>query len=100
MMGRMSDTPLVSDTSAEARAVQLACLRSMTPRQRIRQTCGLSRQVRRMAFAAIRRRWPDLPEEEVQLRFIELTYGKSLAEDVRHWKAETGWQAGKDRETE
>ncbi|MCO6455741.1 MAG: hypothetical protein J5I93_10640 [Pirellulaceae bacterium] len=94
----MSDTPLVSDTSVEARAVQLACLRSMTPRQRIRQTCGLSQQVRRMAFAAIRRRWPDLPEEEVQLRFIELTYGKSLADDVRHSKAETGWRAGKDRE--
>jgi len=41
-----------------------------------------------MAFAAIRRRHPEFSEEEVRLTFIELTYGKELAENVRHWLKE------------
>jgi len=41
-----------------------------------------------MGFAAIRRRHPELSEEETQLLFIELTYGKPLADDVRRPKAE------------
>lgn len=41
-----------------------------------------------MAFAAIRRRHPEFSNDEVQLLFIELTYGKPLADDVRRWKAE------------
>lgn len=48
----------------------------------------MSRQVRNMAFDAIRRRHPDLDDSEVQLLFIELTYGRPLADDVRRWKAE------------
>ena len=60
----------------------------MTPQQRIEQTCAMSRQVKRMAFEAIRRRHPDYSEDEVQLLFIELTYGKTLADDVRRWKQE------------
>ncbi len=68
--------------------MQLECLRRMTPQQRIRQTCEMSQQVKRMAFEAIRRRHPDYSEDEVQLLFIELTYGKTLADDVRRWKAE------------
>ena len=41
-----------------------------------------------MAFDAIRRRHPDYSEDEVRLKFIELTYGKSLADEVRDWQAE------------
>ena len=37
-----------------------------------------------MAFAAIRRRFPNLSEVEVKIKFIELTYGKALADAVRH----------------
>ncbi len=84
----MSSAPYTTDTSPEAVAVQLECLRRMTPQQRIRKTCAMSRQVRKMAFNAIRRRHPGLDEGEVQLLFIELTYGKALAGEVRRWKAE------------
>lgn len=35
-----------------------------------------------------RRRRSGLSENEVQLLFIELTYGKSLANEVRRWEAE------------
>ena len=76
------------DTSKEALEVQLACLREMSPRDRIRQTLAMSQRVRNMAMDAIRRRHPDWEDAEVGLMFIELTYGKSLADDIRIWRAE------------
>ena len=76
------------DTSKEALEVQLACLRQMSPRERIRQTLAMSRQVRNMALNAIRRRHPDLGDAEVGLVFIELTYGKPLADDIRRSREE------------
>jgi hypothetical protein len=68
--------------------VQLACLRKMSPQERIRRTFAMSQRVRHMGLAAIRRRHPEFNEEVTQLLFIELTYGKPLADDVRLWKAE------------
>ncbi len=76
----------VADTSDEALAVQLQCLRQMSPRERLRRACAWSGQVRRMAFDAIRRRHPEYSEDEVRLTFLELTYGKELAEEVRVWQ--------------
>ena len=84
----MTTPSYTTDTSAEARAVQFACLREMSPHERIRRTCAMSKRVRDMGFAAIQRRHPEFSEEETQLLFIELTYGKPLADDVRRWKAE------------
>lgn len=78
----------ISDTSNEALAVQLECLRQMTPHERLRRTCAWSGQVRRMALDAIRRRHPEFSEGDVRLRFIELTYGKPLADEVRNWQVE------------
>ncbi|MEZ6125815.1 MAG: hypothetical protein R3C49_22035 [Planctomycetaceae bacterium] len=45
--------------------------------------CAWSRQVKRMSMDAIRRRHPAFSENEVRLKFIELTYGSELAEGVR-----------------
>lgn len=78
----------VSDTSDEALAVQLDCLRQMSPQERLQRACAWSGQVRRMAFDAIRRRHPEYSEDEVRLSFIELTYGKELADEVRNWQRE------------
>jgi hypothetical protein len=86
----MTSIAYTTDTSAEAHAVQMDCLRAMTPQQRIELTCSISQQVRRMAFDAIRRLNPQLSEEEVQLVFIELTYGKLLSDEVRRWREERG----------
>lgn len=84
----MTMTSDLSDSSDEALAVQLECLRQMTPHERLRRACAWSGQVRRMAFDAIRRRHPKDSEEEVRLKFIELTYGKPLADEVRQWQRE------------
>ena len=77
-----------TDTSTDALDVQLGCLRRMSPQQRIRQTSALSRSVKKMAFDAIARRYPDLSDELVQLKFIELTYGEALAAEVCTWMRE------------
>jgi hypothetical protein len=82
----MDTTIYTTDTSPDSRAIQLDCLRRMSPDERLERSCAMSNQVKRMAFAAIRRRHPDFSEDEVRLKFIELTYGKSLAEDVREWQ--------------
>jgi len=76
----MNDT---SDTSTEAAEVQLALLRAMSGRDRIRQTCVLSSHLRQMAFDAIRKRFPEMDDSENKLAFIELTYGKSLSDAIR-----------------
>ena len=78
----------LSDTSDEALAVQLECLRQMTPQERLRRACAWSGQIRRMAFDAIRRRHPEYTEDNVRLRFIALTYGQALADEVRRWQME------------
>ena len=87
-MASMAKLAYTADTSKDALEVQLACLRRMSSRERIRQTLGMSRRVRDMAMDAIRRRHPDWGDAEVRLMFIELTYGKSLADDIRRWSAE------------
>jgi len=84
----MKQAPYTIDTSPDAYAVQLELLRRMSPVQRLKKTFALSRQVKRMSMDAIRRHHPEFDENAVRLRFIELTYGKSLAEDVRRWQAE------------
>ena len=84
----MSFTLNTNDTSPEALAVQLECLRKISPHKRFLTSCNMSRQVRQMAFDAIRRRHPNFDEGDVQLLFIELTYGKRLANEVRLWKTE------------
>jgi len=76
------------DTSPEALAVQLECLRKMTPQERGQKALALSAELRHMAFAAIRRRYPELNEDEVQLRFIQLAYGQQLANEFASWRAE------------
>jgi hypothetical protein len=84
----MRPTSYTTDTTAEAYGVQLELLRRMSPIRRLRKTCAWSRQVKRMAMAAIRRRHPEFDDDAVRLKFIELTYGKALADDVRRWQEE------------
>jgi hypothetical protein len=41
-----------------------------------------------MAMDAIRRRHPEFGDGEVRLLFIELTYGKPLADEIRRYCSE------------
>lgn len=85
-------SPYSLDTSSEAYEVQIECWRNMTPIERLRRAMAWSQVLRKMAFDAIRRNHPEMIEAEVQMQFIENTYGKTLADDVRRWKLEsTAW---------
>jgi hypothetical protein len=75
-----------TDTSPEALAVQLECLRRMSPHERLEKVFAWSGGLREMAFAAIRRRHPEFDEVDVRLQFIDLTYGRELADDVRRYR--------------
>jgi hypothetical protein len=84
----MKQNPYTTDTSPEARKVQLELLRQMTPMERLKKTFAFSQQLTQMSMDAIRRRHPQFDENAVRLKFIELTYGKALADDVRRWQKE------------
>ena len=75
-------TPYTTDTSQDADAVQLELWRVMSGQQRIQKVLALSSRLRDMAFDAIRRRHPEFSENQVRLKFIELTYGEELAAAV------------------
>jgi hypothetical protein len=79
----MQTHPYTTDTSDEAAAVQLEGMRRMSGTERTNKMCKLSSSLRRMAMDAIRRRHPEYDQHEIRLKFIELTYGKELADAVR-----------------
>lgn len=72
-----------TDTSDEAAAVQLEGMRRMSPTERANKMCKHSASLRRMGMDAIRRRHPEHDQHEIRLKFIELTYGKELADAVQ-----------------
>ena len=84
----MTDQEPTMDTSAQAEAVWLQCIRELSPRERLRKGCGMSQRGRRHAMDAIRRQHPDAHETDVRLRYIELAYEPDLAADVRCWLGE------------
>lgn len=77
--------PYTSDTSIDAEEVQLNLWRAMSGEERIQKMAALSSRLRDMAFDAIRRRHPEFSEQQIRLKFIELTYGKDLATKVEQY---------------
>jgi len=63
----------------------LDLLRKLTPEERLQKAISLTSEVVRLSKAAIRRRFPEIDEDEVKLKFIALHYGKELADEVREW---------------
>lgn len=71
------------DTSPEAERVQIELLRKATPARRFRLARSLSQTMIQVSRANIRRLHPEMDEEELKLLFVEIYYGKELAERVR-----------------
>lgn len=78
----MADGPSISDTSPEARRVQIAALRAMGMEGRARATLGLNRLAREFALAGIRMRHPDYDDEKVRMALFRLTFGRKLFREV------------------
>jgi hypothetical protein len=72
-----------TDTHPEAAELQFELLRNATIAQRIQMMRSLTEMAVRNSKRAIRRARPELTERERNLFFIELNYGRDLAEQVR-----------------
>jgi hypothetical protein len=76
---------MLSDTHPEAERVQIELLRQMTGAQRIAKLRSQTALVVGLSRQAIARENPHLDEREVNLLWVENTYGKKLATDLRNY---------------
>lgn len=70
------------DTSAEAREVQLASYRAMTPAQRVAVAFQLSDDMRQVTVEGIRRRHPGLDSDGVRHELLRILHGPGLAAEL------------------
>lgn len=75
------------DTHPEAERVQIELLRKAGPARRLELGLSFSQDALQLARAGIKRVHPSASEEEISLIFIEVTYGKDLANRVRAYLA-------------
>jgi len=74
-----------SDTHPEAERVQIDLLRRASTAERFALACSLTATAVSLARRAIARANPDFSPREVDLKFVELHYGKELASRVRRY---------------
>ncbi len=74
----MKKYTLDTDDSVENKQVEL--LRKLTPGQRFNLTCSLTHSVIQLSRKAIASSFPELNDKEIDLKFIELNYGKEIAQ--------------------
>lgn len=79
----MSKSASIRDTSPEAESVLIRMLRDQPPFRRLFDAVTASNRVAEQCKNAIRRNNPQISENEVKLRFIELNYGQKIADEVR-----------------
>jgi len=74
-----------SDTHPEAERVQIGLLRQASTAQRFALARSLTATAVSLSRRAIARANPDFSPQEVDLKFVELHYGKELASRVRRY---------------
>jgi hypothetical protein len=78
---------MLSDTHPDAERVQIELLRQMSGAQRIAMLRSQTALVVGLARQAIARANPQLNQREVDMLWVENTYGKDLADRLRDdWK--------------
>lgn len=78
------------DTHPEAERVQIELLSQATPERRLELGLTFCEEGLAIAHHAILQAHPFLSEEERKLLFVEVTYGKDLANRVRAYLAGRG----------
>lgn len=77
-----------SDSSHEAETVLTQLILQQEPSKRLAAAVAASNRVAQQCKHAILRANPEISEQEIKLRFIELNYGQELADNVRNFLAE------------
>jgi hypothetical protein len=75
-----------NDTTPEAEAVQLEILRRKSPTELANLALRLSAHMTALSKRAIREAHPEFSEREVTEMFVEIHYGKELANAVREYQ--------------
>ena len=75
----------LSDTSEEAQRVQLELLRKAGPLKRSEMASSLSNWCIEAARQGLKRARPHLSQPELDLLYVELNYGRELAQQVRRY---------------
>jgi hypothetical protein len=73
------------DTDPRAEKVLIELIRKSSVAERISRVRSLSQTVMFLSRRAIQRANPCMTEREVNLAFVELHYGKALAEQLRSY---------------
>jgi hypothetical protein len=76
---------MLSDTHPDAEKVQIELLRRATPEQRLRIAINLTATVVNLSRRTIATLNPELSPEELNLKWVELCYGKELASRLRSY---------------
>ena len=79
---------MLSDTTPDARRVLLDLMRRATPAEKLARVRSLSATVIELSRRAIARRHPDWTPLQVQLKWVELHYGRELAEQLTEYLKE------------
>ena len=69
-----------SDTDESIERRQMELLRKLTLAQRFNLTCSLTHSVIQLSRKAIEKSFPDFSKKEIDVKFIELNYGKELSD--------------------
>ena len=79
---------MLSDTHPDAERMQIELVRQTTGAQRIAQLRSLTSFAIGLSRRAIARANPHLNQHEVDMLWVEYTYGKDLAENLRRYTRE------------
>ena len=76
---------MLSDTHPDAERVQIELIRRKTVSERFALVRSLTAFVIDLSRRAVARANPDLDDDELRLKFIEINYGAELAQRVRDY---------------
>lgn len=77
------------DTSEAAERVQTEIWRGMTAERKLRLVSEMSLMIQRLAFAELRQRYPDLPDDEIWLRLAARRLSPEVMRAVYGWEADS-----------
>ncbi len=80
--------PIMNDTHPDAERAQIGLIRKMSPERRASLASAMRNRTYWMARRALEEAHPSLSAQEQKLLFIEINYGRELAQRVRaQWTA-------------
>ena len=74
---------MLTDTDPEAAAVQLELLRRASISEKLGLVQSLTSAVVSLCRQGIRERHPEFSKREIDLHFVEMNYGRELADGMR-----------------